>query len=135
MCKCIFQAYVSNRVVRIHELTEPDQWNHVPSADNPADVISRGISAQALQDHKVWWTGPAWLSQESSMWPVCLKLPDDLPEVRTVKFILATVHTQSPWLLEKYSSFLQLIRITVLVQRFIHNCKISASHSHNRKVD
>jgi len=37
------QVFVSNRVARINELTAHIQWHHTPTADNPADLVSRGI--------------------------------------------------------------------------------------------
>lgn len=42
------QVFVSNRVARINELTAHVQWHHTPTADNPADLVSRGIDVCAL---------------------------------------------------------------------------------------
>lgn len=42
------KIFVANRVVQITELTNIDNWYHVKSEDNPADVISRGINSQDL---------------------------------------------------------------------------------------
>lgn len=39
-----FKAYVDSRIVELAELTSADQWRYVPSADIPADDISRGIA-------------------------------------------------------------------------------------------
>ena len=38
------------------------------SADNPADVISRGIEPSILDLHSLWWKGPAWLSDSHELW-------------------------------------------------------------------
>ena len=43
-------VFVANRVAEILELTTVDEWNHVPTADNPADEGTRGLSANALLD-------------------------------------------------------------------------------------
>ena len=40
--------FVANRVAEILELTTVDEWNHVPTVDNPADAGTRGLSAIAL---------------------------------------------------------------------------------------
>ncbi|XP_053681589.1 uncharacterized protein LOC128732366 [Sabethes cyaneus] len=41
-------TYVANRVSKIQTLTEHCQWRHVPGVDNPADLISRGISPENI---------------------------------------------------------------------------------------
>ncbi|XP_017478568.1 PREDICTED: uncharacterized protein LOC108368259 [Rhagoletis zephyria] len=45
------KPFVSNRVHQIHELTSPNCWHYVRSAQNPADYASRGIRASQLLDH------------------------------------------------------------------------------------
>jgi hypothetical protein len=63
------KTYVSNRVVQILESSSAGQWRHVPTADNPADLISRGVSAEALVANSFWWNGPEWLGKSSEFWP------------------------------------------------------------------
>ncbi|KAH7705747.1 Pao retrotransposon peptidase family protein [Aphelenchoides avenae] len=64
-------VFVENRLKEIRLLKELHQiqLKHVPTEYNPADVLSRGISAAKLQDHKLWWTGPSFLSG-LDQWPV-----------------------------------------------------------------
>jgi len=121
----LFSAYISNRLARILDVSSPDQWHHVPTKENPADLISRGIDAASISQSKLWWHGPYWLMKEKSSWPSSYQTPDTLPEIRTVKLVLTASDTPAPWLLEKYSSWSTLLRITALVQRFINNCKLS----------
>ena len=45
-----FRTFVSNRLATIHNATETDQWRHVDSALNPADIISRGMPASELRE-------------------------------------------------------------------------------------
>ncbi|GBM57062.1 hypothetical protein AVEN_157028-1 [Araneus ventricosus] len=42
-----FKLFVKNRVQRF---TNPKEWRHCPGKDNPADLISRGMSAAELRD-------------------------------------------------------------------------------------
>jgi len=37
--------------------------------ENPADLASRGAPAHALVESKLWWHGPAWLTEGESEWP------------------------------------------------------------------
>ncbi|XP_037942534.1 uncharacterized protein LOC119675408 [Teleopsis dalmanni] len=56
-----FQTFVANRVARIQTLTLSEQWRHVRSKDNPADVLSRGLLAKALSTCALWFQGPFFL--------------------------------------------------------------------------
>ncbi|XP_026326321.1 uncharacterized protein LOC113235013 [Hyposmocoma kahamanoa] len=44
-----WQTFVANRVSEIQRTLPQATWNHVASADNPADIISRGIEPNKLQ--------------------------------------------------------------------------------------
>ncbi|XP_045466602.1 uncharacterized protein LOC123675299 [Harmonia axyridis] len=52
------KTFVANRVAHIAEITNINDWQHVRTQDNPADVISRGINPDQLSDLKIWWHGP-----------------------------------------------------------------------------
>ncbi|GFX42143.1 integrase catalytic domain-containing protein [Trichonephila clavipes] len=70
------KTFVANRVVKVQELTEGFQWNHVPSVLNPADLVSRGLCPCDLPNLRLWWHGPQFLekgklsSEETSLSPV-----------------------------------------------------------------
>ncbi|XP_063377545.1 uncharacterized protein LOC134664729 [Cydia fagiglandana] len=60
-----WQLFVGNRVSDIIQLIDQDKWRHVPSADNPADLASRGVSSRDMADSDIWWTGPKWLRYQN----------------------------------------------------------------------
>ena len=64
------KTYVANRVVAIINHVPAQHWRHVPSADNPADLGSRGCTASTLTKSKLWWTGLPWLKQGPDNWPL-----------------------------------------------------------------
>ncbi|GFW18327.1 integrase_H2C2 domain-containing protein [Trichonephila clavipes] len=39
------KTFVANRVSKIHQLSSRDQWHHIASEQNPADVLSRGTTS------------------------------------------------------------------------------------------
>ncbi|GBN50878.1 hypothetical protein AVEN_270062-1 [Araneus ventricosus] len=60
-CKDL-KTFVANRISIIRTLTVAEQWNHVPSKQNPADLISRGMDPVKLQLCELWWS-PSFLLQ------------------------------------------------------------------------
>ena len=80
-------VYVANRVRQTLELTRPSNWLYVPTACNPADCASRGISPTALFNLTLWWEGPPWLKEEPlpiPKQPPRRPLPDAGPPVNVV---------------------------------------------------
>jgi hypothetical protein len=49
-------VFVDNRVQKIKELKA--QWRHIPSAQNSANVTSRGMSASDYLTSDLYWKGP-----------------------------------------------------------------------------
>ncbi|GBO19940.1 hypothetical protein AVEN_35883-1 [Araneus ventricosus] len=50
------KTFVGNRISIIRTLTVAEQWNHVPSKQNTADLISRGMDPVKLQLCELWWS-------------------------------------------------------------------------------
>ncbi|CAK1598127.1 unnamed protein product [Parnassius mnemosyne] len=128
---------ISELVNEIQESTYGHTWSYVPSRDNPADLVSRGLKANVIKDTPMWWSGPSFLLRNENEWP---KMPNteehDLPEVVThftcsdSDHHVLSNHSHSTIyssiihrLLEKYSSFPKIQRLFAYVQRFIHNLK------------
>ncbi|XP_069185905.1 uncharacterized protein [Procambarus clarkii] len=56
-----------NRLREIHELSAGFKLRHVPTKDNPADYLSRGLPLKELIKSPMWFNGPSWLV--SGPWP------------------------------------------------------------------
>ncbi|KAL6481772.1 hypothetical protein MHYP_G00098520 [Metynnis hypsauchen] len=59
-----FHTFVANRIQRIRSSTNPEQWRHVSSENNPADYGSRGLNAVQLKESN-WLKGPDFLWQQN----------------------------------------------------------------------
>ncbi|XP_015111016.1 uncharacterized protein LOC107037141 [Diachasma alloeum] len=64
------QTFVSNRIADIQSKSQPDNWRHVRTHDNPADLVSHGQPIQDFITSNIWFEGPSWLQAEESSWPV-----------------------------------------------------------------
>ena len=63
-----FHVFVANRIAAIHQTSHPSQWRHVPGIVNPADHVTRGVSASKLHETN-WFCGPLFLQFPESEWP------------------------------------------------------------------
>ena len=63
------KGFVGNRVARLQDSTEVDEWRHVPGELNPADLITRGIRADEPEKWAEYHNGPAFLRDEEENWP------------------------------------------------------------------
>ncbi|XP_052805854.1 uncharacterized protein LOC128235151 [Mya arenaria] len=64
-----FKTYVANRLALIHELTSPNDWRHVPTNMNPADLASRGEHPEEGGKLFICLNGPKFLNMEKDDWP------------------------------------------------------------------
>ena len=62
-------VFVENRVKEIRGSSDIN-LQYVTSADNPADIASRGTTTETLKNSIRWWDGPYWLTENKSQWPV-----------------------------------------------------------------
>ncbi|GFS95483.1 uncharacterized protein TNCV_2806081 [Trichonephila clavipes] len=56
------KTFVQNRIAKIQELYPNQLWRHVPSDQNPADLVSRGVDPDKLLQQNLWFNGPTFLS-------------------------------------------------------------------------
>lgn len=116
-----WKTFVANRVTQIQLITDSDNWSHIRSHENPADLISRGVDPNVLTNSELWWVGPPWLADKPEQWP---QQPDeavtDVPDQKQV-IALATVTCSTNELFNRYSDYMRLVRVTAYCLRFI-NC-------------
>ncbi|XP_037811016.1 uncharacterized protein LOC119603147 [Lucilia sericata] len=118
---CNWLTFVANRVSKIIQIVPFSRWSHVSSEDNPADLVSRGISPQELKSSELWWFGPSWLKHSSSKWPSqnLSKIPITDLEVKTIRTHF-TYFSDFDNLLERFSSFSRAMRVMAYVYRFFY---------------
>ena len=53
-CSQKLKPFVANHVGEIQSLIDPEQWRHVPTKQNPADLLTRGLRVSTLIDEESW---------------------------------------------------------------------------------
>lgn len=115
-----WKTFVANRVAEIHRASNPKDWKHVSSQLNPADCASRGLSMSELITHELWWTGPTFLYQEPSKWPVQKKFgPARLPEEKkSVAALQINALEPESDFLTHFSSLFGLLLTTTIARKW-----------------
>ncbi|XP_055714197.1 uncharacterized protein LOC129808445 [Phlebotomus papatasi] len=145
-----WETYIANRVSKVQNLIPQANWNHVRSAENPADAASRGIKAEKLLNDKQWWNGPTWLKKNKQHWPIeivdehyqafmaqikqaqnTIFTLDDFKTAEVTALIIETPRKKEEPQSEdenitRFSSLTHLIRVTALLKRFFNNLKNKA---------
>ncbi|XP_065079958.1 uncharacterized protein LOC135702846 [Ochlerotatus camptorhynchus] len=117
-------TFVANRVSKIQLATENCSWDHVAGIQNPADLISRGTTAENLIESSLWWNGPDWLQRELAVWPIATKSNPNQPEEalrETKKSSFIDDHVG------KFSNYARMLRITAYCLRFLQNCRLKTT--------
>uniref|UniRef100_A0A023EZK8 Putative reverse transcriptase n=1 Tax=Triatoma infestans TaxID=30076 RepID=A0A023EZK8_TRIIF len=119
-----WKQYVANRVSQIHEVIFKRQWGYVSSAENPADLLTRGITPCKLKDSIIWWEGPAWLKKDFEEWPKWTpdwRKPEELEERRLVYSLGATQFEHD--LFSRFSSWTKLVKVVGYIFRFYNKAR------------
>ena len=76
---CLFQlnqdsrpmeTLVRNAVVEVRRLSNPEQWFHVESANNVADLATRTASVHEIGPDSEWQNGKSWMQLPKEMMPL-----------------------------------------------------------------
>ena len=61
------KVFVGNRVSDILKLSLPEQWYHVSTEQNPADLGTRGVQLKNLATASEWLKGPSFLTHDLTL--------------------------------------------------------------------
>ena len=141
-----FHVFVANRVQQIRDQTDPSQWKHVRSGENPADKASRGVNADELENNCMWFKGPAFLWERDI--PQMDQDPDRSvsltdPEVKRVTVLSTKANENTKGFdlkrLEYFSDWLHAKRAIAACLRFktklLNKIRNKTSHMKLRRKD
>ena len=78
------KRFISNRVKEIQTITRSSIWRYCPTSDNPADLLTRGITIEQYKSSIMWRNGPHWLT-DMSIYPNALSVETTLSTFETDK--------------------------------------------------
>ncbi|XP_052743807.1 uncharacterized protein LOC128198008 isoform X1 [Bicyclus anynana] len=116
------KTFVANRVTAIQEVSDSSLWRYVPTTQNPADLVSRGVDPSNISPCPLWWHGPDFLLGSEESWPSQdhNKSMVELPEL---KVHMVEKSNDSFFNITNISRFTYLQRAYAWLLRFIHNSR------------
>ena len=109
------KKYIDNRLTKIHENSNPDNWRHIPGKMNPADHGTRGLTPSDIPN--LWPQPPDFLSTPQDSWNFA---EDSDPHICATQ----ATHLQTPVIaVEKLSTWSRLLNSTRIVFQTIRRFK------------
>ena len=144
-----WKPFVQHLVDEIRKLVPEECWNHCPGADNPADLLSRGMDCRELENSVLWWNGPEWLTSFEGLENRKEITEEQVPEACLVEMrakdrktvTTAFAMNSEPAMLcniiqsEAFSNLGRLLRFTDLVLKFIKLLKAQRLGNVNHKPE
>ena len=132
----VYEPFIQTRLQKIRSF-ESAVWHHVPSEENPADVLSRGCLLSELIHHTLWFYGPSFFADSSTKFhPFTF---DSIPSIESTFVVDSQVlkrastltanetklslYTDLHIVLNKVKNYKTLINVISYVWRFIQNLK------------
>ncbi|GFU61427.1 putative RNA-directed DNA polymerase from transposon X-element [Nephila pilipes] len=133
-----WSVFVTNRINEIRKLTTSEDWLHISTDQNPADILSRGCGPKQLQKCK-WWQGSAWLQNLKEQWSKsAININEKEIEIEKRKSVISANNTElesiSLQLARRFSRFSKMIRVMAWVLRFQPKAKYSISVMNSRAL-
>ena len=124
-------VFVRNRINEIRSQLPTATWQYCPTRQNPADLLTRGITTQALMSSTLWQQGPTWLTTPQQ-WP-----SSQLPPLPLLVLAAAVASEFVPSerapldlglhciiSIDRYGSLNKLLSVTTHVFRFVENLRV-----------
>ena len=128
-----WKPFVRNRVATIQEMMPMVQWHYVRTADNPADVVSRGCDLETFKGLDYWTNGPRFLlkfpncAESSELSMLGDDEQEDLEKDQRKEVVVCSVQVdRQDWLGNlaiKFSNFQKNCRVLAWVIRFSRTCR------------
>lgn len=122
-----YKTFVQNRLNEIRKLSNVEKWNYVQTKSNPADMLTK-FSPNLFKPNSFWWSGPEFLKKKNIQNDFINSENNEVfvdEELKTTAVHVATSNFSISNIIdiEKFNSYLKLIRVTAWVTRYVNNLK------------
>jgi hypothetical protein len=115
-----YKQFVRNRSAKINNRLPWSHWRYVNTSENPADLLTRGLTAKCFfENENRWKEGPEWLITEfENRVESSVKIDSDVPE-KKIKVVcnVNVSHCVLSSLFDRCSSYVKLVNIIAYVLR------------------
>lgn len=129
---------MANRISAIREVSNPSQWRHISSKENPADAASRGMKVPDFLKNSSWLEGPRFLWKLETDWPAMydgdIRVDSDDPDVKRETLVTFVVDDSLKATDRLVSYFSDWRRLKVAVAWFLKLKAVLLKFSHERKA-
>lgn len=118
-----FIPYIARRVTEVQNCTRGFTWSHVPGKQNPADIISRGMTPQQLLASEMWWNGPNFLQHPQLIEP---QPEGEIAQFESECYVVCNDEANNQpalFAIKKFDHYNKLIRHVAWILRFVHNSR------------
>ncbi|GFS74800.1 integrase catalytic domain-containing protein, partial [Nephila pilipes] len=114
-----WSVFVTNRISEIRKLTSSEDWLHISTDQNLADILSRGCGPKQLQKYK-WWQAPAWIQNPKEQWPLsAVNIDEKEVKIEKRKSVISSNNTELESIsLQLARRFSKMIGVMAWVLRF-----------------
>ena len=119
------KAFVGVRIAEIQSNWGQTNWRYVPTHQNPADDLSRGLPTEHLGGR--WMEGPSFLRRPKEEWPIesVQSVVEEDPEkkksnLKQVDTVIPVNEVLNPI---EYLNWQRLLRVTAYCIRFLSNVR------------
>ena len=120
------KSYVQCRVDDIKTRAPTADWRYVYSECNPADYLSRSMTAKAFLKSDLWFFSPSWLTDVNN-WPKIVCNVSEVEEHNYSEHVnvceLNVISSENVIDIKRFSSYSKLLNVTALVFYFIRTLK------------
>ncbi|XP_062712488.1 uncharacterized protein LOC134289857 [Aedes albopictus] len=120
-----WSTFVANRVSEIQTTTQGSYWHHIAGRENPADLVSRGMTVEKFLSSNLWHHGPAWLTAPETEWPINTQQQKTPEEILERRRMVAAVQNKPEvnGMFDTSLCYNRLTRVTAYCLRFIQACR------------